>query len=250
MNPTSEQRRRGYLSLLGIPLWVARQAPPAATVPVQPETEALPENPQAAPPQVETKKAQAVRAAPQIADMDWRGLQQAVAGCERCELHATRTQTVFGVGHQDAQWLFVGEAPGAEEDRLGEPFVGRAGQLLNAMLAALGLKREQVYIANVLKCRPPQNRDPQPQEVQQCEPYLLRQIELLRPSIIVALGRHAAHSLLKTDLPLGRLRGHAQQYHHTPLVVTYHPAYLLRNPADKAKAWQDLCLAANIVGAA
>jgi DNA polymerase len=143
--------------------------------------------------------------------------------------------------------MFVGEAPGADEDAQGEPFVGRAGQLLNAMLFAIGLKREEVYIANVLKCRPPGNRDPQAQEVDQCEPYLVRQIELIRPRLIVALGRHAAHSLLKTELPLARLRGQRLSYHDTPLIVTYHPAYLLRTPSDKKKAWDDLCLARDIL---
>ena len=178
--------------------------------------------------------------------MDWAALEQAVRDCRRCALHQTRKQAVFGTGNREARWLFVGEAPGADEDRQGEPFVGRAGKLLNAMLFALGLKRQDVYIANVLKCRPPNNRDPRPEEVIQCEPYLLRQIELLRPGVIIALGRHAAHSLLKTELPLGRLRGQKMDYHHTPLVVTYHPAYLLRNPADKRKVWQDLCLAKRI----
>ncbi len=177
----------------------------------------------------------------------WTELETAVRACTRCSLHATRTQTVFGVGNRHARWMFIGEAPGADEDRKGEPFVGRAGQLLNAMLFATGLKREEVYIANVLKCRPPGNRDPQPEEVAQCEPYLLRQIELIRPALIIALGRHAAHSLLKTEVPLARLRGQRLSYHGTPLIVTYHPAYLLRNPADKRKAWDDLCLAKTIM---
>jgi DNA polymerase len=145
--------------------------------------------------------------------------------------------------------MFIGEAPGGDEDRQGEPFVGRAGQLLNAILFAIGLKREEVYIANVLKCRPPGNRDPQPEEVIQCEPYLLRQIELIKPRLIVALGRHAAHSLLKTEVPLGKLRGQRLSYHGTPLIVTYHPAYLLRNPADKRKVWDDLCLAKTVMAA-
>ena len=179
--------------------------------------------------------------------LGWAELETAVRTCTRCALHATRTQTVFGVGSRSARWMFIGEAPGADEDRQGEPFVGRAGQLLNAMLFAMGLKREEVYIANVLKCRPPGNRDPQPEEVAQCEPYLLRQIELIRPALIVALGRHAAHSLLKTEVPLARLRGQRLSYHGTPLIVTYHPAYLLRNPADKRKAWDDLCLAKTIM---
>jgi len=175
--------------------------------------------------------------------MDWPALEAEVRACTRCRLYATRTQTVFGVGNRSASWLFVGEAPGADEDRQGEPFVGRAGQLLNAMLFALGLKREDVYIANVLKCRPPENRDPQDDEAAACEPFLVRQIELIGPRIIVALGRHAAHSLLKTDQPLGRMRGQKLSYHGTPLIVTYHPAYLLRSPLEKRKAWDDLCLA-------
>ncbi|MGE5240471.1 MAG: uracil-DNA glycosylase [Bacteroidota bacterium] len=178
---------------------------------------------------------------------NWTELETAVRSCTKCPLHATRTQTVFGVGSRHARWMFIGEAPGADEDRQGEPFVGRAGQLLNAMLFAMGLKREEVYIANVLKCRPPGNRDPQPEEVAQCEPYLLRQIELIRPALIIALGRHAAHSLLKTEAPLARLRGQRLSYHGTPLIVTYHPAYLLRNPADKRKAWDDLCLAKTVM---
>jgi DNA polymerase len=170
----------------------------------------------------------------------WTALQAEVRACTRCALHKTRTQTVFGVGNLNAKWMFIGEAPGADEDRQGEPFVGKAGQLLNAILFAMGLKREEVYIANVLKCRPPGNRDPQPEEVAQCEPYLIRQIELIRPQLIVALGRHAAHSLLKTEVPLAKLRGQKLSYHGTPLFVTYHPAYLLRNPADKRKVWDDL----------
>ncbi|MCR4300242.1 MAG: uracil-DNA glycosylase [Sulfuricaulis sp.] len=177
----------------------------------------------------------------------WRELESAVRTCTKCSLHVTRTQTVFGVGDRQAQWMFIGEAPGADEDRQGEPFVGRAGQLLNAILFALGLKREDVYIANVLKCRPPGNRDPQPEEVAQCEPYLLRQIELIKPRLIVALGRHAAHSLLKTEVALGKLRGQQHSYHGTPLFVTYHPAYLLRNPADKRKVWNDLCHARTVL---
>jgi len=172
-----------------------------------------------------------------------------VLRCTRCPLHLTRTQGVFGVGPRRADWLVIGEAPGAEEDRRGEPFVGAAGQLLDAMLRAIGLDRTRnVYIANVLKSRPPGNRDPKPEEVAACLPYLLRQIELLQPRLILAVGRIAAQNLLATDAPLGRLRG---QVHHfgelnTPLVVTYHPAYLLRTPADKRKAWEDLKFARNV----
>lgn len=182
-----------------------------------------------------------------VSEMDWPALEAAVRDCTKCGLHATRTQTVFGVGSRSARWLFVGEAPGADEDRQGEPFVGRAGQLLNAMLFALGLKREDVFICNVLKCRPPGNRDPQDNEVAACEPYLVRQIELINPRLIVALGRHAAHSLLKTDLALAKLRGQRLQYQGIPLIATYHPAYLLRSPADKRKAWDDLRLGHGIV---
>lgn len=179
-----------------------------------------------------------------IAAMDWDQLEAAVRSCARCPLSASRTQGVPGVGDRRAEWLFIGEAPGAEEDRLGEPFVGQAGKLLDAMLAAIRLKRgHNVYIANVLKSRPPGNRDPRPEETAACLPYLERQIELMRPRLIVALGRIAAQSLLLTDTPIGRLRGHVHTWHGVPMVVTYHPAYLLRNAADKAKAWEDLLLA-------
>jgi len=181
---------------------------------------------------------------PAIQAMDWDTLRQAVLDCTRCELHRSRTQGVFGVGDPRAEWLIVGEAPGAEEDRLGEPFVGPAGKLLDAMLAAIGLKRgENVYIANVLKSRPPKNRDPKPEEVAACLTYLERQIDLIQPKLILALGRFAAQSLLATDTAIGRLRGGLHRYRGLPLVVTYHPAYLLRNPADKAKVWEDLVLA-------
>lgn len=178
-------------------------------------------------------------------------LADAVSRCERCELHRTRTNTVFGVGNENADWMLVGEAPGAQEDRQGLPFVGRAGQLLNAMLFAMGMTRDEVYIANVLKCRPPNNRDPLGAEVQACEPYLHRQVEHVKPKIILALGRFAAQSLLKTTRSIGHLRGEAFTYTDTgiPLVVTYHPAYLLRNPVDKRKAWQDLLLARQVVSA-
>lgn len=178
----------------------------------------------------------------------WEELAARVAGCTACSLHCSRTQTVFGVGDREAKWLIVGEAPGADEDRQGEPFVGRAGQLLNAMLEALGLQRGQVYIANILKCRPPKNRDPLPEEVASCEPYLRHQMALLQPRIILAVGRVAGQNLLKTSAPLGRLRGIVHQYPDTtiPLVVTYHPAYLLRSPREKRRAWQDLRLALKV----
>ena len=190
----------------------------------------------------------------EIAAMDWEALQRAVAGCQACGLCQSRKNTVFGVGDRQARWLVVGEAPGENEDLQGEPFVGQAGQLLDNMLKAVGLNRQAtgaqgVYIANVLKCRPPANRNPQSEEVLQCEPYLRRQVALLRPQIILALGRFAAQSLLQSSvpdidtLPLGKLRGQVHHYEGVPVIVSYHPAYLLRTPQDKAKAWVDLCLA-------
>lgn len=179
-----------------------------------------------------------------ILTMDWDGLQAAVAQCVACPLHAKRNQTVFGVGDERASWLFVGEGPGAEEDAKGEPFVGQAGRLLDNMLAALELKRgTDVYIANVVKCRPPNNRNPESGEMNCCEPYLTRQIELIRPKLIVAMGKIAASHLLQTDASIASLRGRVHAYRGTPLIVTYHPAYLLRTLADKAKAWADLCFA-------
>jgi len=182
-----------------------------------------------------------------VAHMPWDELARVVSTCRACALHAGRTQTVFGVGDRTAEWLFIGEAPGAEEDRQGEPFVGRAGQLLNSMLFAIGTSRDKVYIANILKCRPPNNRDPQPEESRCCRPFLDRQIALIGPKIIVALGRIAAQQLLQTDTPIGRLRGRLHQHtidgRRIPVVVTYHPAYLLRSPQEKVKAWADLQLA-------
>jgi DNA polymerase len=174
----------------------------------------------------------------------WVELKQAVSGCTACGLHKTRTQAVFGVGDESADWMLIGEAPGAEEDRLGDPFVGQAGRLLDNMLAAIGLRRgDNVYIANVLKCRPPGNRNPQPEEVAKCTPHLLRQIELVKPKLILALGRFAAQTLLDTDASIASLRGRVHRYAGVPLIVTYHPAYLLRTLPDKAKAWEDLVFA-------
>lgn len=194
----------------------------------------------------------------EVAGMDWEALEQAVAGCQACGLCKSRKNTVFGVGSRQARWLIVGEAPGENEDLQGEPFVGQAGALLDNMLRALGLSRagegaQAAYIANVLKCRPPGNRNPQPEEVLQCEPYLRRQVALLQPQVILALGRFAAQSLLQhsvpdvATMPLGRLRGQVHQYEGVPVVVSYHPAYLLRTPQDKAKAWADLCLARGLM---
>ena len=182
-------------------------------------------------------------------DSDWDALEAEVPACTACALHKTRTQTVLGVGDRNADWLLVGEAPGAEEDRLGEPFVGQAGRLLDNMLAAIGLARgENVYIANVLKCRPPGNRNPEPEEVARCTPFLERQIALIQPKIIVAMGRFAAQTLLGSDATIASLRGRVHRYAGVPLVVTYHPAYLLRNLPDKAKAWSDLLLARRTLG--
>lgn len=193
-----------------------------------------------------------------IARLDWPALAEAVAHCRACALCRVRGRTVFGVGHPQAHCMVVGEAPGEQEDRQGEPFVGKAGQLLDAMLAAIGLARagapeagddpaRRVYIANVLKCRPPHNRNPAPDEVALCEPFLRRQIALVRPRVILALGRYAVGSLLGSDAPIGRLRGRVHEVDGVPAVVSYHPAYLLRNPADKARAWEDLCLALELL---
>src|SRR5436190_23243219 len=179
-----------------------------------------------------------------ILEFDWPRLKTKVAGCTDCKLRAGCTQTVFGVGDDKAQWMLVGEAPGADEDRLGEPFVGQAGKLLDNMLAAIDLKRgENVYIANVLKCRPPGNRNPEPEEVAKCTPFLKRQIALIQPKLIIAMGRFAAQTLLASDASIASLRGRVYRYEGVPLIVTYHPAYLLRSLPDKAKSWADLVFA-------
>jgi len=177
-----------------------------------------------------------------ISTMSWDELAACVKNCTACDLHKTRTQTVFGVGNKNADLLIIGEAPGANEDKQGEPFVGRAGRLLNSMLNAIELKREDIYIANIVKSRPPNNRDPSPEEVAACTPYLTRQIALIKPKLILALGRIAAHFLLATNEAMGNLRGKQFTYgeQNTPLIVTYHPAYLLRSPREKRKAWNDL----------
>lgn len=181
--------------------------------------------------------------------LDWDALRRVVSNCTRCQLHQGRTQTVFGVGSQSADWMIIGEAPGAEEDRRGEPFVGRAGKLLDEMLRAVNLSRDTVFIANILKCRPPNNRDPSAEEMASCRSYLARQIELISPKIILAVGRIAAQHLLETDAPLGSLRGKKHQLvdGQVPVIVTYHPAYLLRSPTQKRKAWQDLCFARQVL---
>lgn len=190
--------------------------------------------------------------AQQIARLPWAALRESVAACRACTLCESRTHAVFGVGHEQAHWMIVGEAPGENEDLKGEPFVGRAGQLLDNMLRSLALTRaeappaQQVFIANTLKCRPPRNRNPGPEELAQCEPYLQRQIALVQPKVLLAMGRFAIKVLLGSDEAIGRLRGKVHRYQGIPVVVSYHPAYLLRQPADKAKAWEDLCLAASV----
>jgi DNA polymerase len=233
-----ETRHRQYLYLqaMGIQAWELRH--PEAELHAT-EQQVVPTQEADRPSIVEVPEHSAV------GDVDWTPLQTAVETCTLCDLHSSRTQSVFGVGNRNADWLLIGEAPGRDEDQQGEPFVGRAGQLLNAMLRAIGLQREQVYIANILKCRPPNNRDPKPDEVVCCEPYLMRQIELIRPGLILALGRTAAQNLLRTETAIGRLRGRVHQFRDTgiPLIATYHPAYLLRSPGEKRKAWQDLQLA-------
>jgi DNA polymerase len=214
-------RQREILAEMGIELWLRRAAPGA-------ELQAAP-LPKPSP--------------------AWGPLRDAVRRCTRCDLHRGRTQTVFGVGNESARWMIVGEAPGAEEDRQGEPFVGPAGQLLNEMLRAVGVHRADVFIANILKCRPPDNRDPRPAEIAACADHLGAQLALVAPKLILAVGRIAAQSLLQQEVPVGRLRGRAHAYgpDSIPLVVTYHPAYLLRSPAEKRKAWDDLRLARSLV---
>lgn len=259
--PRLDARQRAMLAEMGVRVWAPR-AEPAAEVAAAPATPAQSPAPAPAPAVPSTAAAVAERPAPPaperlrpggVAQMDWPALRAAVAGCEACGLCKTRRNTVFGVGDTAADWMVVGEAPGENEDLQGEPFVGAAGQLLDNMLRAVGRSRggegtQGAYIANVLKCRPPANRNPQPQEVAQCEPYLARQVALVRPKIIVAMGRFAVQSLLRTEEPIGRLRGRVHRYEGVPVIVTYHPAYLLRTPADKAKAWADLCLAMETAG--
>ena len=301
-----DERQRAMLAEMGIKLWLPKTAPatpetvavsadqagagarfdaepvqPAAAAPSIARAAAAPSSPRLRPvapsegatPAPESRSATALGPRPEgVADMDWLQLEATVAACRACGLCAGRTQTVFGVGARSADWMVIGEAPGENEDRQGQPFVGQAGKLLDAMLAAIGLSRQVesasesiavradqagaggqkglkrgVYIANVLKCRPPGNRNPQPDEIAQCEPYLRRQVALVQPKIILAMGRFAVQSLLQTTEPIGRLRGRVHQYQGVPVIVTYHPAYLLRALPEKAKAWQDLCLAMEVM---
>jgi uracil-DNA glycosylase len=253
-----DERQLAMLREMGVRLWLPQPDPapgpagfslpaaePAEGEAVAPQASALgaPSLASAAPP------------ASSIAALDWPALRDAVVACRACSLCEGRRQTVFGVGHERAHWMIVGEAPGEQEDREGEPFVGKSGQLLDNMLRAIGLTRhaaepaQQVYIANTIKCRPPGNRNPAPDELAKCEPYLMRQVQLVQPKIIVAMGRFAVQSLLRSPEPIGRLRGRVHRYQGVPLIVTYHPAYLLRNPEEKARAWDDLCLAVETANA-
>lgn len=264
--PWSE-RQRAILRELGLRVWStpAGGGPPAPPARIAPESrvatvEGPPPAGRAAPTRPPPAPAAAAEVglderARRVAALAWGGLRDEVAACRGCGLCETRRQTVFGVGSERAHWMVVGEAPGEQEDIQGEPFVGAAGELLDDMLRALGLTREaggeapdsrRVYIANTLKCRPPRNRNPEPGEMARCEPFLMRQIALLRPRLILAMGRFAVQALLRSSEPVGRLRGRVHAYQGVPLVVTYHPAYLLRNLPDKARAWEDLCLAAGV----
>jgi DNA polymerase len=218
----NSELRHEYLKAMGVQQWVARNSD-AAIAEVGSSLEPVP--------------------ADRLSE--WQTLEEQVSACTRCALHECRTQAVFGTGNRSAEWMIIGEAPGADEDRQGEPFVGRAGQLLNEMLFAAGYRRADVFIANILKCRPPANRDPSADEIGCCQPYLQQQIELIQPKLILAVGRIAAHGLLQTTTPLGRMRGSVHYYgeKEIPLIVTYHPAYLLRSPLEKRKVWEDLQLA-------
>ena len=242
------ERQRAMLGALGITLWLP-EGRADGVLPPSPTTR----------PQSTAGDAGALDAAPRdparapagdVGTLDWDALRERVASCRACRLCESRTQTVFGVGNRRAHCMIVGEAPGEKEDLRGEPFVGAAGQLLDCMLPAIGLTRgeaepaRQVFIANTLKCRPPRNRNPEPDELARCSAYLIRQIELVQPRLLLAMGRFAVQTLLGSAEPIGRLRGRVHRWRDLPVVVTYHPAYLLRNPADKARAWADLCLAA------
>jgi DNA polymerase len=265
--PWTERQRR-LLDAMGLRVWQpASQAGAQAAVPAPPPVAAVPA-PVAAPPApapVPARPAAPVVARPEVAALDWPALREAVAACRACSLCESRKQTVFGVGDTRAHWLVVGEAPGEQEDEQGEPFVGAAGQLLDRMLHAVHLTRQadggaaawgpaqRVFIVNTLKCRPPRNRNPQPDELQHCKPFLDRQIELLAPRIVLLMGRFAVQALLGSDDAIGRLRGRVhrlERFGGVPAVVTYHPSYLLRSPLEKAKAWDDLCLAAAAYAAA
>jgi len=248
------ERQVAMLDEMGIRVWSPPEvAPPAEPAPSAPSARVVAAD---VPAPAAMREAPVVLLRPEpgsrplhLDTMGWPELREAVSGCTACKLCTGRKQTVFGVGNERAHWMIVGEAPGEQEDLKGEPFVGKSGQLLDNMLRAVGLTRgeapadQQVYIANTVKCRPPGNRNPEPAELAQCEPFLIRQIALVQPRMILAMGRFAVQSLLRSTEPIGRLRGRVHQYQGVPLVVTYHPAYLLRNPEDKSRSWDDLCLA-------
>lgn len=261
---TDGQRQRDYLKAMGIPVWQSRpgffrerevlapvveqkesepQPEPLEVTAETPETKSVVEQA----PLVETRVEESPEVIP-APEWDWNSLQAEVAQCHQCELSQTRTKTVFGVGNPQADWLIIGEAPGQDEDRQGEPFVGEAGQLLDKMLLAIGLQREEVFITNTLKCHPQKNRDPQRAEIEKCETFLQRQIEWIKPKIILSVGKVSAQNLLKSDQAIGDLRGRVHHFgpHSIPLVVTYHPAYLLRQPSKKRRAWEDLKMAVRL----
>lgn len=242
-------QRKSHLAELGVQSYVRRGAAVAnAAAVVQSSSPTFQARQGSAAPRIDAASSAAGNT--EIALMDWDTLRNTVAGCTRCGLAKTRTQTVFGVGHERAEWFVIGEAPGADEDRLGEPFVGRAGQLLDSMLRAIDVKRGvNAYIGNILRCRPPNNREPTPEEALQCSPFLKRQIALVQPRIILVVGRIAAQNLLQTDTPIGKMRGRSYSYGNAgiPVVVTYHPAYLLRSPGEKRKAWADLKFARDVL---
>lgn len=233
-----EETRQRYLHAIGIERWRVRDA---SAVPGSPPSPVFGS--------ASLESAESTQTGSSVARLTWEELAALVAGCRACGLCETRTQSVFGVGNRTAELMVIGEAPGAEEDRKGEPFVGRAGRLLDAMLHAIGLQRSQVFIANVLKCRPPGNRDPRPDETEACWPFLERQVELIAPRVILSVGRISAQSLLDSSQPVGRLRARVHQFgkRQIPLVVSYHPAYLLRSPEEKAKAWKDLQTVASLL---
>ena len=244
-----ENQRLEYLKAMGIQLWVRKAEAVPIGAPMIPEMENDPKSKSSrkkdnivAPPETSTH----MDLPPEKHAIEWNSLKQHVSSCIACGLHQSRTQTVFGVGDAHASWMAIGEAPGAHEDRQGEPFVGRAGVLLNEMFRALGLKREEVFITNILKCRPPNNRDPEPEEAAACETFLKQQVNYIKPKIILAVGRVAAQNLLKTDAPIGKLRAKLHYYQDIPVVVLYHPAYLLRSPLEKRRAWDDLRFALTV----
>lgn len=252
-NDRKRVRRSKILKELGLtPAWRVRECTEDESLSKAPESDQVMVAPVVAHPEFEEQVEQVCMDSADATEkrramtlrMDWDQLKESVEGCVACRLCNSRTRTVFGVGDPDADWLYVGEGPGAQEDALGEPFVGQAGKLLDNMLMAMGLKRgRDVFIANIVKCRPPGNREPSDDEAQCCEPYLARQIELIKPKLIVALGKTAARNLLNTDASIGSLRGRLHQHKGIPVIVTYHPAYLLRTLVAKAKAWEDLCFA-------